>query len=199
MSSSITGLQERRLWRLSTFGLVFFALVAANLLLPRLGIFLLSLPIYFHALLFMSLGLWCWAVNIHVLTLYGIDCHLLLAANGNGNANTSGTTAPDLPKLMANPSQNFLQQHVNDYRSLYKISGSVSLVVIVGVVWYQLLHPAIGDDGSTFIPSLIYIILLGTLVWPGNFFYQPERYRFLSCVFNSPLPLLLPCRSNFRP
>lgn len=179
-----TGAESRRFLRLSTFGLAFFALVLANLLLPRLGLFLLSLPIYFHALLFMSLGLWCWAVNVHVLTLFGIDCNLLLGgtpSTASAASSIGGIGNSDLPKTSAaTPSQTFLLQHAADYRNLYRISGSVSLLVAIGVLWYQILEPVTGKDGATFIPSLIYIILLGTLLWPGAFFYQTERSKFLT-------------------
>lgn len=52
-------------------------LLLAGLGLPRAWPLLLALPIHFHALLSLPFGLLCWAVNVHVLGLAGIDVPLL--------------------------------------------------------------------------------------------------------------------------
>eukprot|EP00842_Homolaphlyctis_polyrhiza_P004146 jgi/Hompol1/4732/HPOL_003857-RA len=56
---------------------------AVLLLLPPPHVLLaeaVALPVYFHVLLLLNLGLWCWATNLHALGALGIDTYLLLEA-----------------------------------------------------------------------------------------------------------------------
>ncbi|KAJ3162546.1 hypothetical protein HK101_000735 [Irineochytrium annulatum] len=52
--------------------LALISIPAFILLLPILSQ-LVRLPIYFHVLFLLNLGLWCWASNVHILAILGID------------------------------------------------------------------------------------------------------------------------------
>ncbi|KAH6570299.1 hypothetical protein BASA60_007788 [Batrachochytrium salamandrivorans] len=64
----------------------FLALLAVCLLLlllvayptDDLLLYLLGLPVYLHVLLLLNFGLWCWASNLHILNMVGIDTSVLL-------------------------------------------------------------------------------------------------------------------------
>ncbi|KAI9365553.1 EXS family-domain-containing protein [Zopfochytrium polystomum] len=48
--------------------------------------FAAALPVYFHVLLLINLGLWCWASNVHGLLLAGVDVNgVLLTQHGGHN------------------------------------------------------------------------------------------------------------------
>ncbi|KAH6560263.1 hypothetical protein BASA62_000335 [Batrachochytrium salamandrivorans] len=76
----------------------FLALLAVCLLLlllvayptDDLLLYLLGLPVYLHVLLLLNFGLWCWASNLHILNMVGIDTSVLLEG-----PITTPTTSPN--------------------------------------------------------------------------------------------------------
>ncbi|KAL5032084.1 hypothetical protein BDV3_000682 [Batrachochytrium dendrobatidis] len=60
--------------------LLLFLVVLYSYIDDALLLYLVKLPIYFHVLLLLNLGLWCWATNLHLLAWTGINTYFLLEA-----------------------------------------------------------------------------------------------------------------------
>ncbi|KAL2914804.1 protein-ER retention protein [Polyrhizophydium stewartii] len=63
----------------------------------------LSLPVYFHVVLLLNLGLWCWATNLHVLNLLGVDTYALLEGSAPLSVLPTAAAAPSARPLASSP------------------------------------------------------------------------------------------------
>jgi hypothetical protein len=165
------------------------AIIVLNFI-PSIGIYVLALPVYYHVLLFVSIGVWTWASNIHVLTSFGIDCNSLLGLHSNVDQG--------LP--VASPVSGFLQLHARDFLVTYQMAFFFSTIVFTSIIIYEFWVKRF--SGAIIVPSVTYSLLLLILMLPGgsqNKFFWSERRRFLQYVLGwnvtNPVRALLRCFS----
>ncbi|RKO92766.1 EXS family-domain-containing protein, partial [Blyttiomyces helicus] len=112
-----------------------------------------ALPLYFQALVLVSLGLWCWGSNVHGLVASGIDV------------------------------QSLLEHRAGDrgwhHRAVYALAATVSVVTCVSLYFFLQMAEKYGEEGSEGWVVLTYVALLVGLVWPWNVGWRNERYKFL--------------------
>ncbi|KAJ3104023.1 hypothetical protein HDU97_009570 [Phlyctochytrium planicorne] len=184
--------------------------IAVTIGVPFLAIFspllsyLITLPVYFQVLILCNLGVWCWASNVHILGLTGIDVSYLLLGSGDpdlpppqpqsddytssdlllgAQASSSGSNHPNitisLPSIRAKSSPTAPPVTSLSVKNLYLIACGQMILTLVSVFVFAVLAQSWGEEASETIPALTYVILLVLLVWPWEGLYKQERFLFL--------------------
>ncbi|KAJ3243288.1 hypothetical protein HDU78_000676 [Chytriomyces hyalinus] len=175
------------------------AAAVAQLLAGLVVMLTRNLPVYFHVLLLIDLGLFCWASNIHVLLLSGISVNRILhfskpqPSSSSHSLPTSNPSSPDGP-LVAQPFQllSLVPSH------LYKISLVYSLLTALAIASFSTVVWGMGgsEEKAEFIPILAYLLALFLLVGlKEDVFFGRERKWFMSALgriafgtLSSPVP-----------
>ncbi|KAJ3229243.1 hypothetical protein HDU81_005536 [Chytriomyces hyalinus] len=175
------------------------AAAVAQLLAGLVVVLTRNLPVYFHVLLLIDLGLFCWASNIHVLLLSGISVNRILhfskpqPSSSSHSLPISNPSSPDGP-LVAQPFQllSLVPSH------LYKISLVYSLLTVLAIASFSTAVWGMGgsEEKAEFIPILAYLLALFLLVGlKEDVFFGRERKWFMSALgriafgtLSSPVP-----------
>ncbi|RUS19600.1 EXS family-domain-containing protein [Endogone sp. FLAS-F59071] len=127
-----------------------------------LSTFRALLPFYYRPLIILTIGIWGWALNLHILITLGIDAPALLQVP---LAERAGGVA--------------------FYRPVYVIAAVVSVVAGVNLwCFWAVFGGASGATGEeevtrTWLPLFCYLTVVMMVMMPGNVFYKKERTRFL--------------------
>ncbi|KAI8617306.1 EXS family-domain-containing protein [Chytriomyces sp. MP71] len=156
----------------------FFAVVAASLLSSLVSLLTRSLPVYFHVLLLVDLGLFCWASNVHILMLSGINVNRILHYSNPQCPSTDPSGALIAP-LHISYQLSLVPSH------LYKISFVYSLITIAAIGVFTLVVRFMGgsEEKAEFVPLLTYVVAISLLIGlKEDFFFGRERRCFLSSL-----------------
>lgn len=138
--------------------------------------FSISLPLPFRALFLIGLGGACWATNLHVLHLIGIDtAHILDIRNEPApSVQYSARHIPSSPLSLA------VYAHPSTlYAPIYKILAVYFAWVFAGWALFRLLtHGELDNlDKFKFIPVITSLGVLVALLVPFNALHRRERLR----------------------
>ncbi|KAJ3068427.1 protein-ER retention protein [Podochytrium sp. JEL0797] len=131
-----------------------------------------QLPVYFHVLLLVNLGLFCWASNIHILILSGISPTRILQY-------TDPAAEQTLPS-------NLLSLHSSHFslrpKNLYIIACAYAGITIAAISFFTLVvWMTKSEEKAEFVPLLAYVLMLGLLVLgKADFFFGNERRWFIN-------------------
>ncbi|KAJ3390456.1 hypothetical protein HDU84_007456 [Entophlyctis sp. JEL0112] len=159
---------------LASVALMLALWAAARFLHALVVVLTRALPAYFHVLLLVNLGLLCWASNIHLLILAGINPNRLL--NFHQPLDLYSVTHT-----------HFSHQLVLIPSNLYKLCAVFSALTLVAVVGFGLLvRISNSEETAEIVPLLAYIIALLLLVGrfgeKGEGFFGKERKWFLGSL-----------------
>lgn len=131
-----------------------------------------DLPLYFHVLLLVNLGIWCWASNVHVLLLSGIDVYSVLqddsrySSEDDGAMRREGVTSPTVRGGWS-------------YHNVYGLACGFTVATLASLYIFLNAMETYGEEGAEIVPGLTYAGFLLLTVWPWNFFFRSERMKFL--------------------
>lgn len=138
--------------------------------------FSITLPLPFRALFLIGFGGACWATNLHVLHLIGIDTAHILDIRNEPSTSTPYTTrngaiSPLSLTVYAHPS--------TLYTPIYKILAAYFTWVFAGWALFRLLTAGMLDnlDKFKFIPIITSFGVLVALFIPFNPLHRRERSR----------------------
>ncbi|RUP50329.1 EXS-domain-containing protein, partial [Jimgerdemannia flammicorona] len=120
------------------------------------------LPFFYRPLIIITIGIWGWALNLHILSTLGIDTPALMHVHHTG---------------------------AGLYRPIYAIATVVTAVVGVNLwcFWATFIGAGAAENGEeqvtrTWLPTFCYFTVVVMVTMPGNVFYKKERTRFLRWV-----------------
>ncbi|KAH6584512.1 hypothetical protein BASA61_007412 [Batrachochytrium salamandrivorans] len=188
----------------------FLALLAVCLLLlllvayptDDLLLYLLGLPVYLHVLLLLNFGLWCWASNLHILNMVGIDTSVLLEGPittpipllillllmllpATSTSVSSNSVTRNSKRITANTNGSTPLRHHRTIRALYVLSFAFTTLNVVTLWLFSTFSAKWGEENAEFIPLITYIIVLFVTVNPWNIAYYKERSKFLRSIWRS--------------
>lgn len=128
-----------------------------------------------------GLGIFFWAVNLHVLHLLGIDTIWVLDIRRDKIQSSSPPTplptarAPELPYDLSS------LEAVSLYKSIYKLFAIYGLWIGAGWVYFRWVTGGIGEtmDSHKFLPAFTAVGVVFGLVCPFDVVMKRERFRFL--------------------
>jgi len=113
-------------------------------------------PLPFHVLGLISLGIWCWTLNIHGLTWSGIDHTLLFDMIDSDKINEKKLT-----------------------QSLYRISILISFITLSGMFLYSSVLNTLKNPDFThwinLIPFICLLLIFYLAFWPFGGPWSKER------------------------
>eukprot|EP01012_Entosiphon_sulcatum_P055207 TRINITY_DN7681_c0_g1_i1.p1 TRINITY_DN7681_c0_g1~~TRINITY_DN7681_c0_g1_i1.p1 ORF type:complete len:446 (+),score=50.68 TRINITY_DN7681_c0_g1_i1:48-1385(+) len=118
--------------------------------------FALVFPLYYRAVALLVLGGWCWGLNVQYLDRCNIEYTALFEMEPSGKVH---------------------------YRTVYSTAAMFSVTLLVNVTLFA--HAG-NSLPSTYLPILLYVTLLGMVLWP----YRPlrdARYRLLGWLHQTVL------------
>ncbi|KAI9345008.1 EXS family-domain-containing protein [Obelidium mucronatum] len=163
-------------------------------LLSRLVVVLTNqLPVYFHVLLLINLGLFCWASNVHILLVSGISPNRILQFNNPAATGSASSNSHSQDSSLLSPSHNLPMHSHYSYgqqlslvpANLYTIATVYSAVTVTAIALFSFVVWLSGGSEETaeFVPLLAYILMIVLLVGlKENRFFGKERKWFLSSL-----------------
>nr|KAJ3417743.1 hypothetical protein HK105_000851 [Polyrhizophydium stewartii] len=143
----------------------------------------LSLPVYFHVVLLLNLGLWCWATNLHVLNLLGVDTYALLEGSAPlPKSVLDRLTTPARPKTAAGGT---LTRHASTIRATYAMAAGFTLVTLLSLWLFEVCADAWGEERAEFIPLALYALALFVAFNPWKIVFHHERFKFMRSLSRS--------------
>ncbi|KAJ3130614.1 hypothetical protein HK100_007858, partial [Physocladia obscura] len=152
----------------------FAAFILIRMLLALVTALAATLPVYFHILVLVCLGIYGWAANMHLLSLAGINPNRLLQAQPlfESQLHLSAPFSLASAHLIIVPA------------NIYKLAVIYSVVSIVSIILFLLLIRLLASEESAEIAPLFgYLVSLLILYLPGDIFFLKERRAFLGIAF----------------
>lgn len=139
----------------------------------------LYLPLYFHTLLLINLGIWCWATNMHWLWKSGIDVNILF--NPTNNSKNDDDDEEAVSPVTKRGYQGYY---------LYNMALVYSLISLFGFIYFEIaLRRKLGVEkvdwnsvteedrhSVEYIPMFVYIGIFAISVMPFGIFYPKQRF-----------------------
>ncbi|TPX60407.1 hypothetical protein PhCBS80983_g01788 [Powellomyces hirtus] len=138
-----------------------------------------SLPPYFRFLLLVNLGVWCWATNVHGLSVSGIDVARLMD-DGTGNTHQHRRVGGGVDEETDDDDGDDKPSSGMDkfYIPIYGVAAGLTGVTIVSMLVFLKFAEKWGEERAEFVPALTYLLLVVLVCWPYKGFFAQERSAF---------------------
>ncbi|TPX33454.1 hypothetical protein SmJEL517_g03671 [Synchytrium microbalum] len=163
-----------------------------------------ELPLYFHVLLLINLGLWCGATNIHILSVFGIDAAVLLETGAGGptqaldKISLAMSSSPPYTPLSPTASPNnlpFSDNNIDDGkavsgpllaqqtgwipRDMYTLALIISCVTVLSLAAFGGAASRWGEPAAERVAAATYALILILTFLPFDTLYRNLRVKFL--------------------